>query len=116
MANPVYKILTEGAFTEASRKGQFLGSADDLRDGFIHLSLAHQIEGTLAKHYVGQDGLLLLAFDPARLGLALKWEPSRGGALFPHLYAPLDLAAMLWAEPLELGKDGTHRLPKRVAA
>jgi uncharacterized protein (DUF952 family) len=116
MANPVYKILTENAFTEARRKGHFLGSADDLRDGFIHLSLADQLEGTLAKHYAGQDGLLLLALDPARLGAELKWEPSRGGALFPHLYAPLDFAAMLWAEPLELGKDGVHRLPERIAA
>jgi uncharacterized protein (DUF952 family) len=116
MANPVYKILTETAFNEAMVKGHFLGSADDRRDGFIHLSAADQLEGILAKHFAGQDGLMLLAVDPARLGPHLKWEASRGGALFPHLYAPLDLSALLWAEPLELGADGLHRLPEGVAA
>ncbi len=110
MANPVYKILTEAAFSEAMGKGHFLGSADDRRDGFIHLSAADQLEGTLAKHYAREDGLMLLALDPARLGPQLKWEASRGGAL------PLDLSALLWAEPLELGADGLHRLPEGVAA
>ena len=62
-----------------------------------------------------QDGLVLVAVDPARLGAPLKWERSRGGAPFPHLYAPLDLAAMLWAAPLRLGDDGVHRLPEGVA-
>ncbi len=116
MANPVYKVLTEVAFSEAMGKGHFLGSADDRRDGFIHLSAADQLEGTLAKHFAKQDGLMLLALDPARLGPQLKWEASRGGALFPHLYASLDLSALLWAEPLELGADGIHRLPEGVAA
>ena len=116
MANPVYKILTEAAFSEAMGKGHFLGSADDRRDGFIHLSAADQLEGTLVKHFARQDGLMLLALDPARLGPHLKWEASRGGALFPHLYAPLDLSALIWAEPLELGADGVHRLPEGVAA
>src|SRR5262245_46077378 len=114
MANHVYKILTEAAFSEAMGKGHFLGSADDYRDGFIHLSAADQLEWTLAKHFANQDGLL--ALDSVRLGQQLKWEASRGGALFPHLYAPLDLSALLWAEPLELGADGVHRLPEEVAA
>jgi uncharacterized protein (DUF952 family) len=116
MASPVYKILTEAAFREAERKGHFAGSADDLRDGFIHLSAAHQLEETLAKHFAGQDGLLLVAVDPARLGAPLKWEASRGGALFPHLYAKLDLAAVLWTARLSLGEDRVHLLPEGVAA
>ncbi len=116
MANPVYKILTEVAFSEAMGKGHFPGSADDRRYGFIHLSAADQLEATLAKHFANQDGLMLLALDSVRLGQQLKWEASRGGALFLHLYAPLDLSALLWAEPLELGADGIHRLPEEVAA
>ena len=115
MAEPVYKVLTEQAFTESWSQGRFAGSADDVRDGFIHLSAAHQLAGTLASHFAGQAGLVLLAVDPGRLGPALKWEASRGGALFPHLYAPLDLAAVLWAEPLSLGEDGAHRLPAALS-
>ncbi len=116
MAEPVYKVLSETAFKEAERKGRFTGSADDSRDGFIHLSAAHQLEGTLASHFAGQAGLILLAVDPDWLGPALKWERSRGGALFPHLYAPLDLAAVLWVEPLPLGPDRHHILPEGVFA
>ena len=115
MADPVYKVLTETAFREAERQGHFIGSDDDVRDGFIHLSAGHQLEGTLAKFFAGKDGLVLVAVDPARLGAPLKWERSRGGAPFPHLYAPLDLAAMLWTAPLRLGDDGVHRLPEGVA-
>jgi uncharacterized protein (DUF952 family) len=111
MAEPVYKVLTEAAYERAGRNGHFQGSTDDLRDGFIHLSAAHQLEGTLAKHFAGQSELVLLAVDPDRLGPELKWERSRAGGLFPHLYAPLELAAVAWAEPLELGADGRHRLP-----
>jgi uncharacterized protein (DUF952 family) len=116
MPEPVYKVLTEAAFAQAERQGLFAGSADDVRDGFIHLSAAHQLEVTLAKHFVGQEGLILLALDPAKLGSALKWEVSRGGALFPHLYAPLDLAAVLWAERLRLGGDGRHIIPEGALA
>jgi uncharacterized protein (DUF952 family) len=116
MAEPVYKVLSEAAFEEAALKGHFTGSADDLRDGFIHLSAAHQLRGTLAKHFAGQDGLVLLALDADRLCPQLKWEVSRGGERFPHLYVPLDLAAMLWAEPLALGQDGRHVLPEGAFA
>jgi uncharacterized protein (DUF952 family) len=115
MPEPVYKVLSEAAFEQAKAAGRFAGSADDARDGFIHLSAAHQLATTLAAHFAGQDGLVLLALDAGRLGPGLKWEPSRGGALFPHLYAPLDLAAMLWVERLALGADGRHVLPEVVA-
>jgi uncharacterized protein (DUF952 family) len=116
MAEPIYKVVTEAAFEASWRQGQFDGSADDRRDGFIHFSAAHQLAGTLAKFFARREGLVLLAVDPARLGPGLKWETSRGGALFPHLYAPFDLAAVLWAEPLALGPDGRHILPEGVAA
>ena len=116
MAEPVYKVLSETAFKEAERKGHFTGSADDTRAGFIHLSAADQLDGTLGVHFAGQAGLILLAVDPSRLGPALKWERSRGGALFPHLYAPLDLAAVLWVETLPLGTNGRHILPEGVFA
>jgi uncharacterized protein (DUF952 family) len=116
MAEPIYKVMTEAAFEASWRQGHFDGSADDVRDGFIHFSAAHQLAGTLAKFFTGQEALMLLAVDPARLEPDLKWEASRGGTLFPHLYAPLDLAAVLWAEPLALGPDGLHVLPEGVFA
>jgi uncharacterized protein (DUF952 family) len=116
MAEPIYKVLTEAAFTEAWSQGRFEGSADDVRDGFIHLSAAYQLETTLGKHFSGQAGLVLLAVDAGRLAADLRWEISRGGALFPHLYAPLDLAVVLWVEPLLLGQNGRHILPEGVLA
>jgi uncharacterized protein (DUF952 family) len=116
MGQPVYKICSQAAFAQAESKGRFEGSADDVRDGFIHLSAIHQLAGTLAAHFAGSDDLLLLALDPKSLRQRLKWEPSRSGALFPHLYGPLDLAALLWVEPLTLGEDGRHRLPAGVFA
>jgi uncharacterized protein (DUF952 family) len=75
------------------RQGVFLGAPIDLADGYIHLSAAHQLLETLDKHFTGQAGLVVIGFDPDALGPALVWEPSRGGALFPHLYAALPLAA-----------------------
>ncbi|MGK2922024.1 MAG: DUF952 domain-containing protein [Methyloceanibacter sp.] len=111
MPKPLYKILADAAYEAAKSEGCFLGTSDDLRDGFIHLSARHQVETTLAKHYAGQEDLLLLAVDPDRLGPALKWEESRGGDLFPHLYAPLPLDSVLSAKPLRLDDDNTHILP-----
>jgi uncharacterized protein (DUF952 family) len=115
MGQPVYKILTKSAFEEATAKGRFEGSAVDLSDGFIHLSAGNQVSGTLAAYFAGQRGLLLLAIDSEALGDRLKWEPSRGGDLFPHLYGPLDLVHVSSVEPLPLGEDGRHRLPLAVA-
>jgi uncharacterized protein (DUF952 family) len=115
MADPVYKILAEAAFVAAKSEGRFLGTGDDLRDGFIHLSAAHQLAGTLAKHFRGQEDLLLLTLDADRLGPALKWEPSRDGEDFPHLYGPLDLAAIVKVAALALDDDNRHILPEGVA-
>ncbi len=94
----IYRIVSNEAWQAAQAQGSFSGTADDLRDGFIHFSAAHQVEETARKHYVGQKDLLLLHVDSERLGAALKWEPSRGGDLFPHLYGALDLA---WVERVE---------------
>jgi uncharacterized protein (DUF952 family) len=116
MSGSLYKVCTEAAFAEAASKGRFDGSPDDRRDGFIHLSAADQLRGTLDKHFAGQQGLVLLEVDTDRLRNDLKWEKSRGGALFPHLYAPLDLTAVVSVMKLELSEDGSHLLPVEVNA
>ena len=115
MTEPVYKICSAAALQEARGRGRFEGSADDARDGFIHLSAGHQVAGTLAKYFAGQRDLVLLAVDPGRLGERLRWEESRGGELFPHLYGPLDLDHVISVEALVLQEDDTHRLPQGVA-
>ena len=107
----LYKILPAPLWRAAEADGQFRGSEVDLRDGFIHFSTAGQVEETAARHFAGQDDLLLVRVEAGKLGGALKWEPSRGGALFPHLYGALDLAAVTKVEPLPLGPDGRHRFP-----
>ncbi len=104
----IYKIIAAPAWRAAEAAGVFKGAAVDLADGFIHLSTAAQVEETAARHFAGQDDLLLVALDAARLGPALKWERSRGGDLFPHLYADLPMGAVLRADPLPLGTDGRH--------
>ena len=116
MGDPVYKICSSAMLQEARKRGRFEGSADDTRDGFIHLSAGHQVAGTLAKYFAGERDLLLHAVDSDSLGEALRWERSRGGELFPHLYGPLDLHHVLSIEELTLQEDGTHRLPKSIAA
>lgn len=107
----IYKIMTSAEWAAAQATGVYDGSADDRRDGFIHFSTAGQAAATAAKHFGGQADLVLLAVDPARLGAALKWEPSRGGALFPHLYAPLPASAVVEAHELPPGADGRHLFP-----
>ena len=115
MGEPVYKISSSAMLQEARGRGRFDGSADDARDGFIHLSARHQVAGTLAKYFAGQRDLVLLAVDAERLGERLRWEESRGGELFPHLYGPLDLDHVISVEALVLQEDDTHRLPEGVA-
>jgi uncharacterized protein (DUF952 family) len=96
----IYKILTAREWERAEGEASYRGSADDARDGFIHFSTAAQTAGTYEKYFAGQPGLVLLAVDADALGGALKWEPSRGGALFPHLYGDLSLSAVRWSRPL----------------
>jgi uncharacterized protein (DUF952 family) len=108
----IYKIMDKTTWNNAKEIGEFKGSEHDQRDGFIHFSTEEQLAGTLAKHYKGQNDLLLLAFSASDFGENLKWEPSRGGALFPHLYTPLPTTYVLWEKPLEITDDGTHIIPK----
>ncbi|RUU47550.1 DUF952 domain-containing protein [Mesorhizobium sp. M2C.T.Ca.TU.002.02.1.1] len=95
---------------EAEKNGRFTGAPIDIADGFIHFSTAGQVRETAARHFAGQMDLLLVAIDGAKLGDALRCEVSRGGALFPHLYAELGLDAVLWVKPLPLGAGG-HEFP-----
>ncbi|MER9231888.1 DUF952 domain-containing protein [Mesorhizobium sp. M0622] len=111
MSEIIYKIVPEALWREAEREGRFTGAPIDVADGFIHFSTAGQVRETAAKHFAGQSGLLLVAIDGARLGDALKYEVSRGGALFPHLYGPLDLEAVVSVHVLPLGADGRHEFP-----
>lgn len=108
----IYKIAPKSLWQEAEDKGFFDGAPVDHADGYIHFSTATQARETAAKHFDGQDDLLLIAVDDAVFDDALKWEPSRGGALFPHLYAPLKMASVVWVKPLPLGEDGTHIFPE----
>lgn len=107
----IYRLLDAGAWQAAQVAGLFYGSEHDLRDGFIHFSTAAQVAETAARHYAGREGLVLLCVRVSQLGAALRWEPSRGGALFPHLYGSLAMAAVERATPLELGADGLHVFP-----
>jgi uncharacterized protein (DUF952 family) len=107
----VYKICPRALWNQAERDGVFRGAPVDHADGFIHFSTAEQVRETAAKHFAGAADLILVAVDGKQLGPALKWEPSRGGALFPHLYGELPLTAVQWAKPLPLGPDGEHRFP-----
>ncbi|MCL5777734.1 DUF952 domain-containing protein [Limibaculum sp. FT325] len=111
----IYKILTAPQWDELQRLGATPGAPVDLADGFVHFSTAAQARETAARHFAGQDGLWLVALDAAALGSALRWEPSRGGQLFPHLYAPLRLADVASAAPLPLGPDGRHLFPEGIA-
>ena len=109
----VYKICPEALWREAEAEGLFQGAPVDLADGFIHFSTGSQVRETAARHFAGQDGLLLVAIGDAKLGDALRYEPSRGGALFPHLYAPLDPKRVRWIAPLPPGESG-HVFPEDV--
>lgn len=105
-----FKVLTAEEVAEL-KGGLFAGSADDKRDGFIHLSTAAQLTGTVAKHFAGREGLWLAEVDLDALGDKVRWEPSRGGEDFPHLYGDLPLDCVVAYSPLERDEDGTVRLP-----
>jgi uncharacterized protein (DUF952 family) len=107
----IFHVCARAAWAEAEAAGRYDGSADDRRDGFIHFSAADQVVDSVARHRAGQAGLVILGVEPARLGAALKWEASRGGALFPHLYGPLPLEAVVFVRDLPLGEDGVHVFP-----
>ncbi len=108
----IFKICPAPLWRAAEAAGVFRGAPVDLADGYIHLSTAAQVRETAARHFAGQEDLVLIAVDPTRLGDALRYEPSRGGDLFPHLYAPLPTSAVLWVTPLPLGPDGRHVFPE----
>lgn len=115
-AAPIYHICRREEWAAAQAAGRYGGSSQDAADGFIHFSTAAQIEQSAARHRAGQSGLVLLAVDPAALGAALKWEPSRRGDLFPHLYGALPLAALRDLWDLPLGPDSRHVFPAAVLA
>jgi len=108
----IYKICPASAWREAERHGVFRGSADDIRDGFIHFSLPSQVAGTAKKHFFGQTGLFLIEVDADALGDALRWERSRNDELFPHLYGELDLGAVTGVLEMRARSDGYHDLPE----
>ncbi|MEO1192790.1 MAG: DUF952 domain-containing protein [Pseudomonadota bacterium] len=113
MTDPlIYHICREEEWQAAQASGRYGGSSQDQADGFIHFSAAGQLRASAAKHRAGQKGLVLLEAASDRLGAALKWEPSRGGALFPHLYGALPVTAVTRAWPLPLGADGQHVFPE----
>lgn len=106
-----YKVLTAAQMAALERDARFAGAPADLADGYIHLSTCEQLTETVDKHFAGQDNLHVVAVDLGSFGDSLKWEASRGGALFPHLYGPLLLETVVAYGPLERDADGTIRLP-----
>ena len=107
-ATLIFKIVATAEWRAAESAGAFDGAGVDRADGYIHFSTAAQAAGTAAKWFAGRANLTLVAVDPEALGAALKWEPSRGGALFPHLYGRLPISAVVWSRPLPLRPDGRH--------
>jgi uncharacterized protein (DUF952 family) len=112
LAKTLYKICDAALWREAERAGVFGGAPVDLADGYIHFSTAGQAAETAARHFAAAADLVLVAVDAGMLGAALRYEPSRGGALFPHLYGKLPLTAVRWVKPLPLGTDGRHVFPE----
>lgn len=111
----IYKIATEASYAPARQTGAYGGMPVDAADGYMHFSTAEQLEETLRRHFAGEANLVLLAVRATELGDDLVWEPSRGGALFPHLYGrPLPVTAIAWEAPLEVEIDGSCRLPDGV--
>ena len=108
----IYHMCRREEWEAAGDAGRYDGSSQDTADGFLHFSTAGQIVESAARHRAGQSGLVLLAVDADRLGDALRWETSRSGALFPHLYGGLPLDAVVRVDDLPLGPDGRHMFPE----
>lgn len=106
-----YKVLTAEQFARMKADGVFQGAPVDLADGYIHMSTRAQAAETVAKHFAGQDRLVMLMIDLAPFGETVKWEASRGGALFPHLYGALPMSAVAGKVVLRIGDDGAHVFP-----
>jgi uncharacterized protein (DUF952 family) len=114
VTEPIYHVCKKAEWLAAEKAGSYGGSSQDQADGFIHFSAGNQVVASAGKHRAGQTGLVLLSVDPEALGAALKWEPARDGALFPHLYGKLPVAAVVAVEDLPLGPDGLHVFPARM--
>lgn len=114
MSTIIYKIVSADLWHDAEKAGSFAGAGIDLADGYIHFSTSAQARRTAELYFQGQAGLLLVAVDGESLGEALKYEASRGGDLFPHLYGILPLASVLWAKPLPLDENGNHIFPETM--
>lgn len=108
---PIYHVCRRAEWDEAARTGRYASSSQDRADGFIHFSTAETVKESVAKHRAGQSALVLVAVEPERLGAALRWEPARGGKLFPHLYGELEFNHVKWVRDLPLGADGAHVFP-----
>lgn len=109
----IYKILRRAEWDAFRTAGVTAGAPVDLADGYIHFSTALQLAETAARHFAGEDGLMLLAVRASDLGPALKWEAARAGQLFPHLYRPLQRADVIWEKSLPLGANG-HIFPEGI--
>jgi uncharacterized protein (DUF952 family) len=107
----IYHVCKKAEWEAAVAAGRYIGSSQDQADGFIHFSGPEQVVASVAKHRAGQDGLVLIACDAAKMEPGLKWEVSRGGALFPHHYGDLPLASVVSVRDLPLGADGMHLFP-----
>lgn len=114
MHDLIYHMTEAAIWAKAKHYGQYEGTADDRRDGFIHFSTASQVRTSAGKHRAGQSGLVLIGVEAARMGKALKWEPARGGQLFPHLYGVLDPTLVAEVYDLPLGQDGLHIFPPQI--
>ena len=109
----IYKIFRAEEWAALQAQGETRGAPVDVADGFVHFSTAEQAAETAAKHFAGAENLTLVACDAQKMGDDLKWEVSRGGALFPHLYRNMRLADVVWAKPLTL-ENGAHRFPEEM--
>ena len=110
-ASRIYHVCRKSEWEATTRAGRYAGSTQDRADGFIHFSDAAQVAASVAKHRPGQEGLVIVEVDAGAVGAGLKWEVSRGGALFPHVYGGLEIAAATRVADLPLGPDGRHVFP-----